>query len=179
MREQFHPNAKVRLSWFSGSGADFVDGSRRSYQGGARSMHVLSAPDVKVDGDRALATVNAHISIHDRVGDVDVVLASFCRIHERLIRDVCGWRILDLQVVYLWDALQARNPAERVTIDPGQLAAGRDSYACQAYLRWQAGAPVPPDLLGQDQPEEVARMMARNDAWLGTGTFECLAARQT
>ena len=166
MAAQFHADARVRLSWFSGSAAEFVAGSRKAYDAGQRSAHVFSPPDVDVRGARALAVTNACITIPTRLDGFAALLTSYCRLHERLVLVEHRWQILALDVVYLWDALALRSPADRLTIDGDRVAAARESYAYQAYIRQEEGGVVPLDLLGIDEPEPVARMETDAALWL-------------
>ena len=55
MRDCFHPDSIVRISWFNGSGPDFVSGSIDMVKRGMLAKHRLAPVLVTLAGDRALA----------------------------------------------------------------------------------------------------------------------------
>ena len=57
-------------------------------------------------------------------------------------------------------------PATRLDINPADLSGYRASYRCLAWYFQQLGAPLSPDLLGDDRPADVARHYATEMAWL-------------
>src|ERR1700688_723801 len=51
LRELFHPDGTIEISWFEGLARDFVDGSIRMGESNVRTKHFISAPVVTFNGD--------------------------------------------------------------------------------------------------------------------------------
>ena len=56
MRECFHPDSLIRVSWFSGNGAEFVAGSIDMPQKGMSAKRRLGPALVRLSGNRGAAT---------------------------------------------------------------------------------------------------------------------------
>ena len=162
----FHPDSHLDLSWFSGSGAEFVAASRRSYAAGNRNLHLVSAPTIRLHGARAVALANLCIVIPITLHGVEAVLSAYCRLHEHFARHDQRWGMVSMTVVYLWGALVPRDPAQRIDLDAARLARFRKSYALLAYVEEERGGTINPDLPGIDRPETIDAVRARDDAWL-------------
>ncbi|WNM31669.1 nuclear transport factor 2 family protein [Streptomyces sp. Li-HN-5-11] len=164
----FAADSEVDISWFTGSGAEWVAESRRLAAGGwgGHSRHRLSPPAVRVRGDRALAELPLAIEFRIDVGGTEADLISYGRslIRARLT-DGC-WRIAGFTTVYERDTLVASIPGTRLEVDPGEFAGYRPSYRCLAWHLSRQGLRARPDLLGDDQPETVARQYEADTAWL-------------
>ncbi|MFJ1766942.1 nuclear transport factor 2 family protein [Amycolatopsis sp. NPDC088138] len=63
MRAAFRPDSTVHLSWFTGSGAEFVKRSEAMSARGDLSVHRMAPPVVTVRGDRAHAEASASIEL--------------------------------------------------------------------------------------------------------------------
>ena len=63
MRDCFHPDSEIRISWFRGNGADFVTGSIDMARRNVLAKHRLSPIRVTLSGDRAVCTMSAIIEI--------------------------------------------------------------------------------------------------------------------
>ena len=92
MRECFHPDSRVRLSWFTGSGRDFVAGSIDMARRGVLAKHRLGPPLVRLAGARAVATFAGVIDIATALGGIEAQLSSHARFIYRAERrgQVCG-----------------------------------------------------------------------------------------
>ncbi|XVV37619.1 nuclear transport factor 2 family protein [Streptomyces sp. CA-100214] len=80
MRRSFAEDSGVRLSWFQGTGPDFVSASDRMAERGDASVHRLAPPVVDVNGDRALDVVPAGIEVRTDLDGVEVDLVSCPRL---------------------------------------------------------------------------------------------------
>ena len=76
MRDCFHPDSRVRISWFNGSGAEFVEGSIDMARRGISAKHRLGPPLVRLANNRAVASLAAIIDIPDNLGGIDVMLST-------------------------------------------------------------------------------------------------------
>jgi SnoaL-like domain len=166
MGAAFLPDSTVNLSWFSGSGPDFVTGSRAMSRRGDRSVHRNTPPVVHVHGDRAHAEVPTAVELQVEFDGVRAHLISYTRLNYRLVRRADGWRVLSLDAVYERDTLTPAIPGQRIVVDPEAVAELRPSYALLALYLRRRGYPVGADLLGDDRPEEVDAFYDRVRVWL-------------
>ncbi|RZT36856.1 nuclear transport factor 2 family protein [Cupriavidus agavae] len=166
MLETYHADALVDVSWFHGSGAEFVAASQRMYDAGRHSAHLMGPTLVRLRGDRALAHTPCAVTARMHLDGVEVEVTTHARLHERVERRSGVWRIARMGIVYLRDGLVVVNPSERVVLDAAQLAAYRPSYRFLSYLLAHAGQRPRPDLPGADRPETVQPLVDSDDAWL-------------
>jgi SnoaL-like domain len=156
MADCFAEDSVVEMSWFQGSGADFVRATRDMAGRGDYVVHRLSPPVVHIDGDRALAELPLVIEWRVDIDGVEADLASACRSQYRAQRGDDGvWRITRITSIYEKDTLTPALPNTRLNIDPHELTAHRQSYRCLAWYLNRRGYEVGPDHLGDDQPEAV------------------------
>jgi len=167
MADCFAEDSVVEMSWFQGSGADFVRATRAMAGRGDYAVHRLSPPAVHIDGDRALAELPLIIEWRIDIDGVEADLASACRSQYRAQRGQDGvWRITRITSIYEKDTLTPALPGTRLGIDPHELTAYRPSYRCLAWYLNRNGYQVGPDHLGDDRPEAVARRYQAEMTWL-------------
>ena len=165
----YHPDSLVDISWFQGTGPQFVAASERVYAAGARSLHQMGPTLARVRGDRALAETGCAIMLHGAVGGVAVTVTSHSRLYERLERRGGRWRLSGLRIAYQHDAMTPLDPSNRLTLDKGRLAAYRASYRFLSYLLAESGEAPNPALAGADHPETVAALLDADDTWFQGG----------
>ena len=68
--------------------------------------------------------------------------------------------------IYEKDTLTPSIPGTRLALEPAEFTAFRASYRCLAWRENRLGRPLRSDLLGDDQPEPVARQYEAETAWL-------------
>ncbi|GJF33433.1 hypothetical protein KNE206_61330 [Kitasatospora sp. NE20-6] len=166
MAKCFAPDSTVRLSWFTGSGAQFTARSREMSGRGDAAVHRLAPPVVDVRGDRALVELPAVIEMRTLLDEVQVDLASYARLAYRVERRFGHWQILSLDAVYERDVLTPSVPGTALAVDPADLAGLRPPYRMLAHLFDRLGYQVGDDLYGDDRPEELAAFHRRSFAWL-------------
>jgi SnoaL-like domain len=168
MADCFSADSVVDMSWFTGPGAEFVARSREMSAGGwgGLSVHRLSPPAVRVRGDRALAELPIVIEFRIEADGVEADLLSCARSQYRAQRTDGVWRIARITSVYEKDTLTPSVPGTQLSIDPAEFTVFRPSYRCLAWRESRLGRPLRSDLLGDDQPEPVARQYETEVAWL-------------
>lgn len=168
MAECFAEDSVVEMSWFTGAGAEFVRESRRMSEDGwgGHSVHRLSPPSIRVEGDRALAELPLSIEFRVTVGGVEADLTSYARSQYRAIRTGESWRIVRITSIYERDTLIPAVPGTRLGVDPQEFAGYRSSYRCLAWYLNRLGLPPRFDLLGDDQPEAVTHEYEAEASWL-------------
>ncbi|HEX3753161.1 MAG TPA: nuclear transport factor 2 family protein [Streptosporangiaceae bacterium] len=109
MRAAYAPDSAVRLSWFQGSGPDFVAASEEMAARGDTAVHRLSPPVVRQRGDRALVEMPGVIEVRTTVDGVDVDVESRARLGYRAERHEDRWVIAALDPLYERDTLTHRS----------------------------------------------------------------------
>jgi len=166
MRDCFHPDSIVRISWFNGSGPDFVDGSIDMAKRGMLAKHRLGPVLVSLNGDRAVARLTGIIDIPQTVNGVDMVLSAYSRFIYRADRRDDVWRLYSFEAIYMRDELNPAVPGQSIHIEPAELEGLRPSYRNLSWCLIQTGYDVNHDLPGEDRPETVERIMNEVNSWL-------------
>ena len=165
MRDCFHPDSIVRISWFNGSGPDFVKGSIDMAKRGMLAKHRLGPILVELAGDRAVASLSGIIDIPQVINGVDLVLSAYGRFLYRVERRDHVWRIYGFDCIYQRDELTPAILGKSVTIDPEQVKDYRPSYRNLCYCLSLTGYTPNLDLPGEDKPETAQRLMAEINTW--------------
>ncbi|WP_225830842.1 nuclear transport factor 2 family protein [Streptomyces sp. NK08204] len=168
-RECFAPDSTVRVSWFRGTGADFVTESEKLAANGEDATHSVGPPVVDLHRDRALAEVPCHMELRTHLDDTPVMLSCHARLLYRAERRSDEWLIASLDAVYERDAVTPHVPGTRLHLDEEKLATFRPSYRMLAYLLGQRGYSIAEDLYGDDRPEHVAALHRSAWTWLRNG----------
>lgn len=161
LRNLFHADGEIEVTWFEGKFTDFVDGSMRMGASALRTKHLIGTPVVTFNGDRAVVETNAVI-----VGE-NVELGLGCTAHNRFIDTVERrdgvWKLCKRQSVY--DMGSFAFPAGMVAIDATVVAKYPREYAPLAYLLETSGFPV--KRIFATRGSELERSMkARAQHWL-------------
>lgn len=140
LRELFHPDGTIEITWFEGLGSDFVDGSMRMGASDLRTKHLIASPAITFNeaGDKAILETNAIIIAEN------VKLNIGCECHNRfydLAEKRNGeWKLFHRQSIY--DIGTFTFPLGPVAIDPAVVAKYPREYAALAYLLEQSGFPL-------------------------------------
>jgi hypothetical protein len=167
MRDCFHPDSRVRVSWFSGTGSEFVDGSIDMARRNVLARHRLGPVLVRLAGDRAVASLSAIIDIPAKLFGVEVQLSSHARFLYRAERRAETWRIISFDAIYVRDEITTPIPGLALPIKPEDLAAFRPTYRMLSYLLKAQGYEVNCNLPGEDRPETVAALAREVHDWAG------------
>jgi len=166
MRDCFLPDSIVKISWFNGSGREFVDGSIDMANRGMYAKHRLGPVLVTLRGERALASLTGIIDIPRVVDGVEMILSAYGRFIYRAEKRDDVWRIFSFECIYMRDELTPSILGQTVTIDPAEVAGFRPSYRNLAWCLMKTGYAVDQDLPGEDRPETVDNMMREVNTWL-------------
>jgi hypothetical protein len=167
LRSAYAADSVVRLSWFTGSGPDFVTASQQMVARGDSAVHRLSPPVVRLNGDRALVELPGIIEVRTTVDDVDVDVESWARLWYRIERQAGRWLIAALDPVYERDTLTAVYPGTLLTVTPADVAAFRPAYRFLSHVLSRRGYSVADDLYGDDRPQQAGEFYRHSFAWLG------------
>src|SRR5712692_6590044 len=98
LRNLFHSDATIDITWFQGNASDFVNGSMKMGASNFQAKHVMTSPVVTFNGDKAIAETNAII-----VG-ANAVLGLGCeghaRFYDRVEKRDGVWKIADRRALY-------------------------------------------------------------------------------
>jgi hypothetical protein len=166
MQSCFADDATVRLSWFHGSGAEFVAESEKMAGRGDIAVHRLSPPVVHLHGNRALVELPAVIEMRTNLDDIEVDLASAARLYYRVERRDDRWLLVRLDPVYERDTLTAAHPGVALAVGPQDVAAYRSSYRFLSYVFARRGYAIGDDLYGDDRPRQATCFYNDAHAWL-------------
>jgi hypothetical protein len=169
MRDCFHADSLVRISWFKGNGPDFVAGSQDMARRKVLATHRLGPVLVRLAGDRAVASLSGIIDIPAVVQGVAVQLSSQARFLYRAERRDARWRLSGFDAVYQHDAFTTVIPGASLSITPEELAPFRPSYRMLSYLLASQGYAVNMDLPGEDRPETAQALYEELYGWAGIG----------
>ncbi len=158
----------VDISWFTGSGADFVRRTVEMSKDGVWGRHRLSPPTIRVDGNRAWAELPIAIEFRIDVDGVEADLISYARTQYRCRQDDGLWKIVHFTSIYERDTLAPSLPGGHLAVRPEEFT-GRAAYRCLAWYLERGGAKVSQDLLGEDRPDAVARQYEAERRWLTSG----------
>ena len=170
MRACFHPEATVRVAWYSGPVAGFLDETIESAKDrapGEGTKHWFGNSRAWVKGDRALLETDAQVLGRQRFAGHMFDFTLYIRLYDRIERRQREWKILRMDAIYDRDRL---DPVLAGTLPPGFFD-GVDFTGPQAVLalmKWRLGkrgGKLADDLpLGGSDSEKQLR--AANEAWL-------------
>jgi hypothetical protein len=167
MRDCFHEDSTVRLSWIDASGAEFVRRSQEMAERNVKATHRLGPILVTLAGDRALAQLGAIIDIPGKVRSVAVVVSTHARFVFRAERRSGEWRISGFDAIYQRDELNPVIPGQVVTIEPNELKNFRPSYQLLSFCLMSGGYKPRMDLAGIDRPDLVGALTREVYGWAG------------
>ncbi len=161
LRELFHPDGTIEVTWFEGKFSEFVDGSMRMGSSDLRTKHLIGTPVVMLHGDKAVVETSAMI-----VGE-NVRIDLGCSVHNHFFdlaekRDG-RWKLLKRQSVY--DMGTFTFPRGLVDIDHAVVKRYPREYAPLAYVLEKSGFPVERVFATRGSDLEKS-MKADASAWL-------------
>ena len=164
----YHPDAVVEVSWLKGSGADFVEMSKKAARPGSVNInfHLMTPPVVNVAGDRAISETPCTLRSFSKMGDGEISFQGFVRLFWRAQREGDRWLIAGLRCLYIKDEIKGRDPGFQPVFDLQTLQGYRDSYRYTSANLANLGIAVRDDLPGMDRPEMVTELRAADRGWL-------------
>lgn len=167
MRGCFWPESLVRVSWYSGNGAGFVDGSIDMARRGILAKHRLGPPLVNLNGDRAVASFAAIIDLPTKLQGVEMTLSSHARFLYRAEKRDGAWRLMGFDAVYMRDEMTPTIPGQAITVKPEEVKKFRPTYRMLSYYLSSQGYEVNSNLAGEDRPDLVAALNDELYGWAG------------
>ena len=162
----FAPDAVVDMSWFKGSGAEFVRRTAKRSRDGAWGRHRLCPPVVRSHGDRAWAELPLAIEFRIEVGCVEADLVSHARSQHRCRREAGAWRIVRIRsIAPPIAAWRGTSPGRGTTSGPTCPATTGLTRRRSCTRRSRPGSPAGP----ADRAFGVGSHVRHGDAGLSPG----------
>lgn len=163
MKKCFAPDSTVNISWFRGSGHEFVEASSMMRQS---ATHKIYDTLVWKNGDKAVAITMASIDMRFAVQGSNVSIISDARLVYRLRKRDGLWYIVAFECVYEKDSIVPVYPSGNLTIAEKEFSGFRQSYAGMSYLQALQNRTISGDLPGTDRPETVELLLSSVNEWL-------------
>jgi hypothetical protein len=159
----FHPDGEIAVSWFRGPFTEFVEHCKRS----GPSKHLIMAPLVTVNGERATAETTVSILVRQAIEGLAVDMTSRGRFLDRLERRGGGWKILERTALYEQDRLDPVVPSEAFARMMREIDAAKypEPYRYMAVRLAAVGRPLAEPVHYDGAPHTQA-LNARYAAWL-------------
>src|SRR5271155_4188007 len=93
MRDSYHDDSIVRISWMKGSGPEFVSHSKEMAERGVQANHHLGPILVTLAGDRAFAKFRGPIDTPSALKVIDIIMPGDARFLLRAERRAAVWRL--------------------------------------------------------------------------------------
>lgn len=167
MRECFHPDSKVNISWFQGNGHDFVLGSKDMAARGMLAKHRLGPVLVSLNGDRGIASVSGIIDIPTVIDGKEFTLSAHCLMLYRTEKRADVWRLCSFECIYRRDELVPCLLGQTADLPVALLEQFRPSYRNLSYSLHLKGYAVNSELPGEDRPETVRTILQQHFSWAG------------
>ncbi|AMO72017.1 nuclear transport factor 2 family protein [Sphingorhabdus sp. M41] len=111
LRDTFHPDGDIKVTWYVGDFAGFVDASIKMAEGGADSNHVIKPSIIEVKGDRAIAITPVSINARADKGGMEIDVISRAYFYDYLEYRAQKWRISRRIAVYQNDRMDSVGPS--------------------------------------------------------------------
>ena len=138
LRNLFHPDGEIEVTWFEGQASDFIEGSMRMGGSALKTKHLIGTPVVTFRGDRALVETNAVI-VADNAA-LNLGCAAHNRFFDKVERRDGVWKLVKRQSIY--DMGSFTFPGGIVEIEQKVVDKYPREYAALAYLLEKSGFPV-------------------------------------
>ena len=138
LREFFHPEATIEITWFKGKATDFVNGSMKMGTSDFKAKHLIALPVVTFHGTKAITETNAIVvGLNTTLG---LGCEAHCRFYDHIEKRDGAWKILERHAIY--DMAGFTFPYGIVELDTSAVQKYPIEYAPLAYLLQQSGFPV-------------------------------------
>ncbi len=140
LRDLFHPDGTIEITWFDGPASEFVDGSMRMGASDARTKHLIGTPVVALNASATKAIVETNAMIIGENVKLNLGCIGHNRFYDRVEKRDGLWKLFRRQSIY--DMASFTFPFGVVEIDQSTVAKYPREYAALAYLLEKSGFPV-------------------------------------
>ncbi|QLK62155.1 nuclear transport factor 2 family protein [Enterobacteriaceae bacterium Kacie_13] len=140
LRELFHPDGTIEITWFEGLASEFIDGSMKMGASDARTKHLIGTPVVTFNQAATKAIVETNAMIIGENVKLNVGCVGHNRFYDLVEKRDGLWKLLRRQSIY--DMASFTFPMGPVDIDRAVAAKYPREYAALAYMLEKSGFPV-------------------------------------
>lgn len=163
LRDLFHSDGTIEVTWFKGSAKDFVDGSMRMGASDLRTKHFIASPLVTFNADASKAVLETNAMIIAENVKLDVGCECHNRFYDMAEKRDGIWKLFRRQSIY--DMSIFTFPAGFVEVDKSVVSKYPREYAALAYLLEKGGFPVK-SLFATRASELEKKMKMEGENWL-------------
>ena len=172
LRNCFHPDGTITVSWYSGPASGFVERSmtmgqeRRPEE---RSKHLLGNMRADVSGTRAILEADTVITVREFIDGHLFDFASNARFYHLMEKRDGVWRIFQANCIYEKDKLEPVIPGSVPAsfYDQVDLTGSESGFAFMKFRQTKKGRTIPNVPLAGSAEEMELRAAAK--AWLAGG----------
>jgi SnoaL-like protein len=165
LRSTWHPDGRMKTTWFRGSAAEFVDASRRGFDAGVLVHHFLGGSLIQILGRRAIAQTKMSISQRLVLGDVEVDVSCVGRFYDFFEERGGDWRIVLREPIYEKDRLDPVISGQAPPVDHAVLATLPSGCRHLLYCQKTAGMNIHTDVPGL-RGSDVQELYSDGRRWL-------------
>lgn len=140
LRQLFHPDGTIEITWFEGLASDFVDGSMRMGASDVRTKHLIGTPAVTFNADATKAIVETNAMIIGENVKLNLGCIGHNRFYDMAEKRNGVWKLFHRQSIY--DMASFTFPLGVVEVEQSTAAKYPREYAALAYLLEKSGFPV-------------------------------------
>ena len=174
MASYYHPESSVEVSWFKGSGREFVERTRQQYERARQKndhaerthFHEMGAAVVTLNGTKAIAETACTLHSFFPLDGIACKNTAFVRLMWRAEMLEGRWLIAGLRCLYIRDMISPCNPSQTPHLDQAELDQYRVSYRFTCHHLARLGLDPKNDLPGIDRPETMVALHEGEKAWL-------------
>ncbi|SHI75957.1 bile acid 7-alpha dehydratase [Propionispora hippei] len=163
MKKCYAQDSKVIISWFQGTGHEFVEASSKMK---GRAPHKIYNTQIWLANGKAVAIMLVTIQIRIILNGFPVELMSDAKLVFCTEKIDGLWYIVSMEGIYEKDSLVPVFPNSNINLPLDDLAEYRESYACLSYTLNREGYDVDSNLPGIDRPDLVEKLYENAKAWL-------------
>lgn len=160
----FSDDSVVDISWFKGSGREFVEASAKPVS--SSGFHEVGHPTVRIRGDRATAITPVVLHVLTELDGEEIHLIVYTRMYSRVKKVREKWLIAGIRSVYVRDMIVPLNPARPPHFDEEELATHRPPYRYLSYMQKRMRGKLPFEQPAVDRPDLVQKLEDGEQAWL-------------
>ena len=174
MASYYHPKSSVEVSWFKGSGQEFVERTRSQSDKAQQQsdhaerihFHEMGSAVVTLNRSKAIAETACTLHSFFPLDGIACKNTAFVRLMWRAQMLEGRWLIAGLRCLYIRDLISPCNPGQVPHLDPAELDRYRVSYRFTCHHLAQLGLEPKDDLPGVDRPETVVALRKGERDWL-------------
>jgi hypothetical protein len=162
MEQCYVQDSRIQISWFSGSGNEFVKASK----GMPGATHKINNTIVWLKNDKGIAEAIASIHLRHSDKGIEYDVISYVRLLFKVVKIESIWKIATMDCIYEKDTIIPVVPCKVLQISSQELLKYRYSYRCLSYVLSQRGELINDNLPGEDAPETIADLYEKASEWI-------------